>query len=197
MSDDLTDAQTSCLAEGVEALFPYKLPTRVRSCFALLDIQFIGDLAQKNEMDLLRTRGFGRKSLKQVRDSLARLDLSLGMRIANWPEILHRRYGHRIVRMVMLNGVMVPATDPAQEARPIAALVDFAAAQRSVESQVEKLVARIAAIDLERTELMSEREAICAALQAAGRPLGEELLRVQHAAVALGAVYPHLKRDPK
>jgi len=99
---------------------------------------------------------------------LSKKDLALGARIDDWPTMLRR-----------WNAAHSPAMEQ-DDTLPI--LGDFIAAQRNVDSQVEKLVARIAAIDREQIELTSEREIICAALQVAGRPLGEELLR---------------KRDPK
>ena len=40
-------------------------------------INTIGDLVQKSELDLLRLRYFGRKSLRHIKESLAKLGLSL------------------------------------------------------------------------------------------------------------------------
>ena len=44
-------------------------------------IETIGALVQRTESELLKTRGFGRKSLQEVKDILAEMGLSLGMRL--------------------------------------------------------------------------------------------------------------------
>ncbi|MGH8161266.1 MAG: DNA-directed RNA polymerase subunit alpha [Gammaproteobacteria bacterium] len=59
----------------------------VRSTNALHaeEIDYIGDLVQKNEEDLLKTPNLGRKSLTEIKDVLGRHDLSLGMTLEDWP----------------------------------------------------------------------------------------------------------------
>ncbi len=49
-----------------------------------LRIQYIGELVQRTEEGLLKTRNFGRKSLKEVRNILQSLGLSLGMNVGDW-----------------------------------------------------------------------------------------------------------------
>ena len=40
---------------------------------------------QKTEADMLKTKNFGRKSLKEIKEILASMGLSLGMKLDNWP----------------------------------------------------------------------------------------------------------------
>jgi DNA-directed RNA polymerase subunit alpha len=39
---------------------------------------------------MLKTKNFGRKSLKEIKEILADMGLSLGMQIDNWPQMLER-----------------------------------------------------------------------------------------------------------
>lgn len=59
----------------------------VRSTNALHaeEINYVGDLVQKTEDDLLKTPNLGRKSLTEIKDVLARHELSLGMKLEDWP----------------------------------------------------------------------------------------------------------------
>jgi len=45
-------------------------------------------LVQKTEMEMLKTKNFGRKSLKEIRDILSEMGLGLGMKLENWLHIL-------------------------------------------------------------------------------------------------------------
>jgi len=60
-----------------------ELELSVMTAQALMNakIETIGALVQKTEAELLKTRGFGRKSLQEVKEILAELGLSLGMRL--------------------------------------------------------------------------------------------------------------------
>jgi DNA-directed RNA polymerase subunit alpha len=40
---------------------------------------------QKTEAEMLKTKNFGRKSLKEIKEILAEMGLSLGMKLENWP----------------------------------------------------------------------------------------------------------------
>jgi DNA-directed RNA polymerase subunit alpha len=68
----------------------FELSVRSANCLQNANIQHIGELVQKTESDLLKTKNFGRKSLKEIKDKLAELGLSLGMHIENWPTLLER-----------------------------------------------------------------------------------------------------------
>lgn len=60
---------------------------RIANCLQNSNIRYIGELIQKREWDLLRTRNFGCKSLKEVKETLRDLDLKLETKIPNWAEI--------------------------------------------------------------------------------------------------------------
>ena len=53
-------------------------------------IQTIGELVQKTEAEMLKTKNFGRKSLNEIKEILANMGLSLGMKIDNWPQMVER-----------------------------------------------------------------------------------------------------------
>lgn len=57
------------------------LSVRAQNCLQNAGIRYVGELVQKSEGDMLKTRNFGRKSLKEIKDVLSDLGLSLGMRI--------------------------------------------------------------------------------------------------------------------
>jgi DNA-directed RNA polymerase subunit alpha len=58
---------------------------RVVNCLKGENIVYVGDLVQCSENTILRTPNFGRKSLNEIKDALAQLELSLGMSIPGWP----------------------------------------------------------------------------------------------------------------
>jgi len=58
---------------------------RSYNCLQNANIKFIGDLVQKTESEMLKTKNFGRKSLKEIKEILHEMGLSLGMKLENWP----------------------------------------------------------------------------------------------------------------
>ena len=54
------------------------------------NITLIGELVQRTEQDMLKTKNFGRKSLKEIKEILQNMGLSLGMKIDNWPQMIER-----------------------------------------------------------------------------------------------------------
>jgi DNA-directed RNA polymerase subunit alpha len=65
------------LGRSVEEL---ELSVRSYNCLKNASIQTIGDLVQKTETEMLRTKNFGRKSLNEIKELLQGLGLSFGMR---------------------------------------------------------------------------------------------------------------------
>jgi len=61
-----------------------ELSVRSANCLKNADINYIGDLAQKTDQEMLKTKNFGRKSLNEIKALLAEMDLTLGMRFENW-----------------------------------------------------------------------------------------------------------------
>ena len=62
-----------------------ELTVRSANCLKAENIFYIGDLVQRNEVELLKTPNLGKKSLTEIKDVLATHQLSLGMRLENWP----------------------------------------------------------------------------------------------------------------
>ncbi|MBI3181974.1 MAG: DNA-directed RNA polymerase subunit alpha [Myxococcales bacterium] len=62
-----------------------ELSVRSANCLQQANIKTIGDLVQKTESEMLKTKNFGRKSLKEIKEILAEMGLSLGMKLENWP----------------------------------------------------------------------------------------------------------------
>jgi len=66
------------LGKSVEEL---ELSVRANNCLRNAGITSIGELIQKTEAELMKTKNFGKKSLQEIKDELTRLGLSLGMRL--------------------------------------------------------------------------------------------------------------------
>jgi DNA-directed RNA polymerase subunit alpha len=62
-----------------------ELTVRSANCLKVENIYYIGDLIQRTEAELLRTPNLGRKSLNEIKEVLAARNLSLGMKLENWP----------------------------------------------------------------------------------------------------------------
>jgi DNA-directed RNA polymerase subunit alpha len=68
-----------------------ELSVRSANCLAHADIKRIGDLVQRTESEMLKTKNFGRKSLKEIKEILSEMGLSLGMKLENWPPSASKR----------------------------------------------------------------------------------------------------------
>jgi DNA-directed RNA polymerase subunit alpha len=66
------------LARSVEEL---ELSVRSYNCLKNANIKTIGELVQKSEQEMLKTKNFGRKSLNEIKEILANMGLSLGMNL--------------------------------------------------------------------------------------------------------------------
>lgn len=69
------------LDKNVEDL---ELSVRSANCLKNAKIQFIGQLVQKTDAEMLKTKNFGRKSLNEIKALLSEHELSLGMNIDGW-----------------------------------------------------------------------------------------------------------------
>jgi len=74
-----------------------ELSVRSANCLQNADIKYIGELVQRSEQEMLKTKNFGRKSLNEIKEFLHEMGLSLGMRLENFPsrEELDRRRQQR------------------------------------------------------------------------------------------------------
>jgi DNA-directed RNA polymerase subunit alpha len=71
-----TDAANENLSKSVEEL---ELSVRSYNCLKNANIKTIGELVQKSESEMLKTKNFGRKSLNEIKEILSGMGLSLGM----------------------------------------------------------------------------------------------------------------------
>ena len=62
-----------------------ELSVRSANCLENADIKYIGELVQKSEAEMLRTKNFGRKSLNEIKQILSDMGLSLGMKLDSFP----------------------------------------------------------------------------------------------------------------
>ncbi|MFU8818480.1 MAG: DNA-directed RNA polymerase subunit alpha [Desulfurivibrio sp.] len=61
-----------------------ELSVRSANCLRNAEIRHIGELVQKSEAEMLKTKNFGRKSLNEIKQLLSEMDLYLGMKIDGW-----------------------------------------------------------------------------------------------------------------
>lgn len=62
-----------------------ELSVRSSNCLENADIKYIGELVQRSEAEMLRTKNFGRKSLNEIKEILTEMGLGLGMKIESFP----------------------------------------------------------------------------------------------------------------
>ncbi len=62
-----------------------ELSVRSANCLENADIKFIGELVQRSEAEMLRTKNFGRKSLNEIKEILTTMGLNLGIRLEDFP----------------------------------------------------------------------------------------------------------------
>jgi DNA-directed RNA polymerase subunit alpha len=106
------------LNRSVEEL---ELSVRSYNCLKNANIQTIGDLVQKTEAEMLRTKNFGRKSLNEIKEILGGLGLSFGMKYDS------------AGRLVLPGGVLptnapipVEVSEEGEESEPESGVVDDA-----------------------------------------------------------------------
>ncbi len=63
-----------------------ELSVRSANCLQNANIRYIGELVQKTEAEMLKTKNFGRKSLNEITEVLASMGLQLGMAYENFPD---------------------------------------------------------------------------------------------------------------
>ena len=66
------------LKRSVEEL---ELSVRSYNCLKNADIKSIGELVQRTEAEMLKTKNFGRKSLNEIKEILSEMGLSFGMKL--------------------------------------------------------------------------------------------------------------------
>jgi DNA-directed RNA polymerase subunit alpha len=64
-----------------------ELSVRSANCLKNAEITLIGELVQKTESEMLKTKNFGRKSLNEIKTILSEMGLYLGMKLENFPPV--------------------------------------------------------------------------------------------------------------
>lgn len=62
-----------------------ELSVRSSNCLENADIKYMGELVQRTEAEMLRTKNFGRKSLNEIKEILTEMNLFLGMKLEGFP----------------------------------------------------------------------------------------------------------------
>ncbi|MFQ5698434.1 MAG: DNA-directed RNA polymerase subunit alpha [Myxococcota bacterium] len=62
-----------------------ELSVRSANCLQNAEVKYIGELVQRTEAEMLRTKNFGRKSLNELKGILANLGLEFGMTLDGFP----------------------------------------------------------------------------------------------------------------
>ncbi len=83
ISDQDREAWMEKLNKSVDEM---ELSVRSYNCLKNANIRTIGELVQKTESEMLKTKNFGRKSLNEIKEILGEMGLSLGMKLDNWPQ---------------------------------------------------------------------------------------------------------------
>jgi DNA-directed RNA polymerase subunit alpha len=83
--EERNEEQERLMESLMRSVDELELSVRSANCLENANIKSIGDLVQKTEAEMLKTKNFGRKSLKEIKDILAEMGLSLGMKLENWP----------------------------------------------------------------------------------------------------------------
>jgi hypothetical protein len=82
---EVLSPQAARLLDRVDEL---ELSVRSANCLRNDGINYVGELVQKSEAEMLRTPNFGRRSLNEIKELLAASGLHLGMDLSRWPEAL-------------------------------------------------------------------------------------------------------------
>ena len=78
ISDQEREAWMEKLGKSVDEM---ELSVRSYNCLKNANIRTIGELVQKSEAEMLKTKNFGRKSLNEIKEILSGMGLSLGMKL--------------------------------------------------------------------------------------------------------------------
>jgi len=81
-AEDEMDREEERLNENLSrSVDELELSVRSYNCLKNANIRTIGELVQKTEAEMLKTKNFGRKSLNEIKEILGSMGLSLGMKV--------------------------------------------------------------------------------------------------------------------
>ena len=78
-----SDSVNSNLFKGIDEL---ELSVRATNCLKSANIRTVGELVQRSEGEMLKTKNFGRKSLDEIRRILSDMGLEFGMAVDSFQE---------------------------------------------------------------------------------------------------------------
>jgi len=79
--EQVEDKKTEFNKHLLRSVHELELSVRAANCLKNANIKTIGDLVQRSESEMLRTKNFGRKSLNEIKEILTEMGLSLGMKV--------------------------------------------------------------------------------------------------------------------
>lgn len=84
-SDEPVSEEQEKLNENLDkSVDELELSVRSANCLQNANIRYIGELVQRSEAEMLKTKNFGRKSLKEIKEILSEMGLQLGMKLEGW-----------------------------------------------------------------------------------------------------------------
>jgi DNA-directed RNA polymerase subunit alpha len=84
IEEPVSEEQTKLNENLDKSVDELELSVRSANCLQNANIRYIGELVQRSEAEMLKTKNFGRKSLKEIKEILAEMGLTLGMKLDNW-----------------------------------------------------------------------------------------------------------------
>ncbi len=91
--EDRTDIEEPSKGKGralnenlFKSIDDLELPVRASNCLKSANINLVGELVQKTESEMLKTKNFGRKSLEDIRRVMHEMGLEFGMKLDNFDE---------------------------------------------------------------------------------------------------------------
>lgn len=84
-AEALDEAHPSLNENLFRSVAELELSVRSANCLQNAGIKYIGELVQKTEAEMLKTKNFGRKSLNEIKEILREMGLDFGMHIENFP----------------------------------------------------------------------------------------------------------------
>jgi DNA-directed RNA polymerase subunit alpha len=87
-TDEIRDSKSPTLNDNLfRSVDDLELSVRSANCLKNANIRYIGELVIRSEAEMLKTKNFGRKSLNEIKEILAKMGLGLGMKVDGWPPV--------------------------------------------------------------------------------------------------------------
>jgi DNA-directed RNA polymerase subunit alpha len=86
MAAPIVDEPTPLNPNLFKSVDELELSVRSANCLQNANIRLIGELVQRTEAEMLKTKNFGRKSLNEIKEVLEGMSLELGMKLEGFPD---------------------------------------------------------------------------------------------------------------